>query len=417
MSRAVCLRGAGPLSATRPPTWAAARSAPQPSGDHQHRRPRSVHGRRASPRGQLPGRACGPCLGPAPTARRLSGVWGQDRCLPALELGLAGHIHCRGPQGCSRSCGRRPPAHPDFCPHQKHCFKKQILKMAKKIHVIKKHSGQNLEMGSPSTAGTWPAWRSPTAGTWYRRPSGGTRSGSAPGPGHGGPGGSALLFPVSGIGSQTESPRGSTLVQKPLRPQRGSHQPRSRPQSAGRGCRALQRWWPSQRRPRESSGGGGSVSKLRAVGLTSQSRPSLSSPFLCGGHRRPRGPRRPHSVLTGLGLATAHEARLLLGAGNQGICEGPHFSVKAEDWVTHTREACEHISTGTRTLSPHREPRERGLGASLKGGGCSRRERRVAATHPGGSRHSRGAQHGDGAGRGSSSRGPLVTPRPVQWRL
>lgn len=227
-----------------------------------------------------------------------------------------------------------------------------------------------------------------------------------------------LGFAVPSLGNRlTESPQGSTLVQKPLRPQRGSHQPRSRPRSAGRGCRALQRWWPGQRRPRESAGGGGGVSKLRAVGLTSQSRPSLSSPFLCGGHRRPQGPRRPHSVLTGLGLATAHEARLLLGAGNQGICEGPHFSVKTEDWVTHAREACEHVSTGTRTLSPHREPRERGLGASLKGGGCSRRERRVAATHPGGSRHSRGAQHGDGAGRGSSSRGPLVTPQPVQQRL
>lgn len=99
VSRAVRPRGAGPLSATRPPTWAPARSAPQPSGDHQHRRPRSVHGRLASPRGQLPSRACGPRLGPAPTARRLSGVWGQDRCLPALELGLAGHIHCQGHRG------------------------------------------------------------------------------------------------------------------------------------------------------------------------------------------------------------------------------------------------------------------------------------------------------------------------------
>lgn len=237
MSRAVRPRGAGPLSATRPPTWAAARSAPQPSGDHQHRHPRSIHGRRASPRGQLPGRACGPRLGPAPTARRLSGVWGQDRCLPALELGLAGHIHCRGPQGCSRSCGRRPPAHPDFCPHQKHCFKKQILKMAKKIHVIKKHSGQNPEMGSSSTAGTWPAWRSPTAGTWYRRPLGGTRSGSALGLGHRGPGGSALLFPVSGIGSQRvrEAPRwcrshsarnaGATSHAAGLGPQGGDAEP------------------------------------------------------------------------------------------------------------------------------------------------------------------------------------------------
>lgn len=146
----------------------------------------------------------------------------------------------------------------------------------------------------------------------------------------------------------------------------GSRQPRRRPRSAGRGCRALQRWWPGQRRPRESSGGGGGVSKLRAVGLTSQSRPSLSSPFLCGGRWQPRGPRRPHSLLTGLGLATAHEARLLLGAGNQGICEGPHFSVKTEDWVTHTREACEHVSTGTRTLSPHREPRERGARSVFK---------------------------------------------------